>query len=67
MIITLWTKSKLRGTGIASSLKKRAEDWGREAKLDHFQTGVHANNKKMLSINEKSGFEIHQYNLRKKL
>lgn len=67
LIITLWTDQNFRGRGIAKALKERAEDWARKLNLDHLQTGVHANNKRMLAINEKNGFQITQYNLKKKL
>lgn len=67
LIITLWVDEKYRGRGIAKSLKERAEIWARKMGLDHFQTSVHASNKTMLEINQKSGFYITQYTLKKSL
>lgn len=67
MIATLWVDQGLRGKGIGSELKRRGEIWARENKLSFLQTGVHVNNSKMMEINEKNGFEIISYDLRKKL
>ena len=67
MIMTLWVDSNLRGKGIGSHLKKRAENWAKKENLFYFQTNVHPSNSQMLSINKKSGFEITQFILRKKI
>lgn len=67
IIITLWVSPLVRGKGVGSSLKLRAEDWARGLSLSYLQTGVHPNNPQMLSINKKNGFSITQYTLRKKL
>ncbi len=66
-IVTLWVREGLRGKGIASNLKKRGEEWAKKRNLQQLQTTVHAQNKAMLAINEKSGFELSQYLLRKRL
>lgn len=67
IIATLWVDPNFRGKGIGSELKARGEKWARDRKLKFLQTGVHPSNVAMLDINKKSGFEIVQYSLRKKL
>jgi GNAT superfamily N-acetyltransferase len=67
VIITLWVSPLARGKGVGTSLKLRAEKWAKDLSLSYLQTGVHPNNPQMLSINEKNGFTVTQYTLRKKL
>jgi GNAT superfamily N-acetyltransferase len=67
IIITLWVSPLVRGNGVGTTLKLRAEKWAKYLSLSYLQTGVHTNNPQMLSINEKNGFSITQYTLRKKL
>lgn len=66
-IVTLWVDPAYRRKGIASTLKARAEIWGREHQLAFLQTNVHTNNKTMLAINQAAGFETAYINLRKRL
>lgn len=67
LIITLWVHDDFRNKGIAKTLKDHAEAWAKSLKLDHLETSVHANNKRMLKINENSGFQVAQITLRKKI
>lgn len=67
VIITLWVSPLVRGKGVGTTLKTRAEKWAQDLSLAYLQTGVHPNNPQMLSINKKNGFSITQYTLRKKL
>jgi GNAT superfamily N-acetyltransferase len=67
LIITLWVEPEFRGKGVATAIKSRGERWAKTQGLDHLQTGVHATNSKMISINEKSGFQTFQFNMKKKL
>ncbi|MFN8369063.1 MAG: hypothetical protein U0T83_00390 [Bacteriovoracaceae bacterium] len=52
---------------IARTLKKNGENWARSKKLCHLDTSTHIKNVRMLEINQKQGFEILTYNMRKKL
>lgn len=66
-IATLWVDPVLRGMGIGSELKLRGEQWARSQGLSFLQTGVHPSNSIMMELNKKNGYNIIQYNLRKKL
>jgi GNAT superfamily N-acetyltransferase len=67
LIITLWVDPRFRGKGIATQLKQRGEEWARSHKFEHLQTGVHSNNSRMISLNQKSGFQTFQVTMKKKL
>lgn len=67
IIATLWVDPQFRGKRIATEIKGRAERWAKNQGIVHLQTGVHAKNTQMLSINEKNRFMIFQYSLRKNL
>jgi RimJ/RimL family protein N-acetyltransferase len=64
---TLWIKPEYRKKGIATELKRRAETWAREMKLDHISTFVSNRNPAMLALNESLGYEVYGFKLRKKL
>lgn len=64
---TLWVKPEFRKKGIATELKKRAEEWAREMKLDHISTFVSNKNTSMLALNESLGYEIFGFKMRKKI
>jgi GNAT superfamily N-acetyltransferase len=64
---TLWVDPAFRNCGIATQLKNRGEAWARLEKLDHLHTMVSVKNDKMLALNEKLGFELVNYKLKKKL
>lgn len=66
-VYSIWVDEKFRRKGIATKLKQHAEAWARENKLHHIATHVHKENAKMLALNEKQGFELAFYQLRKKL
>ena len=62
---TLWVDPDFRQKGIAKTLKARGEEWAKVRGLHHISTFVSAKNKKMLTLNEKNGFELVGYNMRK--
>lgn len=64
-VYTLWVDPEFRQQGIAKTLKARGEDWAKGRGLHHLSTFVNAKNDKMLSLNEKDGFEIIGYKMRK--
>jgi GNAT superfamily N-acetyltransferase len=66
-IYTLWVSPEYRRNGIGSTLKHRGEDWARKSGLDHINTWINTKNQKSISLNEKLGYEITSYKLRKKL
>ncbi len=62
---TLWVDPEFRLKGIARTLKAKGEAWAKAHKLHHISTFVSAKNTKMLSINEKNGFELIGHKMRK--
>lgn len=66
-IVTLWVTPKYRGQRVAKTLKDRAEAWARKQDFAFLQTDVHGTNSKMISINEKAGYTVIQYTMRKPL
>jgi len=62
---TLWVSPDHRQSGLASALKKRAEQWAITQGLDHLHTWVHSDNQKMISLNKKMGFKTVNYKMRK--
>ncbi len=64
-IDTLWIAPDHRKKGLAAALKLRAEKWAQEQGLDHLHTWVHADNRKMISLNEKMGYRTVNYKMRK--
>jgi GNAT superfamily N-acetyltransferase len=67
VILSLWVSDEVREQGIGTKLKQRGEAWAKSQNFLFLQTAVHPTNQKMLSINEKNGFSIAQYNMRKRL
>jgi len=66
-VYTLWVAPEFRKNGIGSALKKRGEDWARRLELDHIYTWINAKNEQSILVNQKLGYEITNYKLRKKL
>lgn len=66
-IETLWVDPRYRQQGIAKILKERGEQWAKRHELDHISSFVHCKNPSMLSLNEKLGYELVGYKLRKSL
>lgn len=66
-VITLWVDPDYRRQGIATELKKRGENWARNAGLEYIQTSVHESNMAMFELNQAQGYEVVQIKLRKKL
>jgi predicted kinase/GNAT superfamily N-acetyltransferase len=64
-IDTLWVSPSSQKHGLASDLKKHAEAWAIEHNLGHLHTWVHSDNTKMISINERMGYKIVNYKMRK--
>lgn len=62
---TLWVSPSHRKSGLASALKCRAEEWALIQKLDHLHTWVHSDNTQMISINNRMGYEIVNYKMKK--
>lgn len=58
-IFSLWTDQKYRGQGIATKLKIELERWAKaETNTKKISTTVSANNKNMVLLNQKLGYEI---------
>ena len=66
-IAGLWVHPAYRGLGIARVLKANGENWARSVGATFMNTNVQAENQRMLSVNEKAGFTLFRYNLRKRL
>ena len=66
-IAGLWVDPSYRGLGIGRVLKANGEAWARSVGATFMNTNVQAGNKRMLSINERAGFTLYRYNLRKRL
>jgi RimJ/RimL family protein N-acetyltransferase len=66
-IAGLWVDEEYRGRGIARELKRRGEDWARSVGATFVNTNVQSQNERMLAINERAGFSVFRYNLRKRL
>ena len=66
-VYTLWVSPDYRKKGIGSTLKRRGENWARESALDHIYTWINSKNLESISLNEKLGYEITNYKLRKKI
>ncbi len=66
-IAGLWVHPSYRGLGIARVLKANGENWARSVGAMFMNTNVQAENHRMMSINEQSGFTLYRYNLRKRL
>ena len=56
--MSLWTEEKFRGQGIATQLKQEMENWAKKNHIKRIDTTINMKNTKMLSINEKMGYEI---------
>jgi RimJ/RimL family protein N-acetyltransferase len=57
-IVTLWVHPDNRSKGLAKALKEQGIAWARAEGIKTIYTSVHPNNKRMLAINEKSGFKV---------
>ena len=67
-IFSLWTDEKYRGQGIASNLKIELEKWAEsETSAKKIVTTVNVNNKNMVSLNKKLGYEIIYHTMTKNL
>ena len=66
-ISSLWVHEDLRNQGVARQLKERGEAWAKSQCALSMITEVHVNNTAMLEVNEKLGFAIRGYAMRKKL
>lgn len=64
---TLWVDPAFRKQGIAKTLKERGEKWAKEHKLSHIWTFVHCKNTSMLPLNQKLGYELVGYRMRKSM
>ncbi len=63
----LWVAQDYRGHGIARKLKIQGEEWARNIGATFMNTNVHPSNHRMLAMNERAGFSVFRYNLRKRL
>jgi GNAT superfamily N-acetyltransferase len=64
---TLWVDPAFRKQGIGANLKKRGEQWAKEENLSHISTFVNGKNSSMLNLNQKLGYELVGYKLRKSI
>ena len=64
---TLWVDPNFRRQGIASTLKKRGEQWAKKNNLNHISTFVHGKNTSMQNLNQHLGYELVGYKLRKNI
>jgi ribosomal protein S18 acetylase RimI-like enzyme len=63
----LFVHPEYRGIGIATRLKAMGEEWARAMGCAFMDSHVRTTNERMLAINEKLGYTIARYNLRKSL
>lgn len=66
-IAGLWVHPDYLRLGIARTLKAQGENWARSVGATFINTNVHPGNRRMLEINERAGFSLFRYNLRKRL
>ena len=65
-IVSLWTNKDYRGQGIATKLKIELEKWAKvKTNSKKISTTVSANNKTMLLLNQKLGYDINYYKMTK--
>lgn len=63
-IISLWTSQNYRRKGIATRLKLKLESWAKaQTDAKKISTTVSSNNKNMVQMNQKLGYEIKSYNM----
>lgn len=67
MILSLYVEENYRKQGIAVELKKKLEEWCLKEGVKQIQTTVHYTNKKMISLNERLGYEPGMLYMTKKL
>lgn len=67
MVYTLWIDPKYRNQGLGREIKTRAETWAQKHQLDHIFTWINTRNEPSISLNQKLGYEIVNYKLKKKL
>jgi L-amino acid N-acyltransferase YncA len=67
MVYTLWVSPECRKNGIGSTLKSRGEAWAKTLGLDHLYTWINSKNLESISLNQKMGYEITNYKLKKKI
>lgn len=57
MILSLYIKEEYRKRGYATDLKKALEGWCLEQGVQYIDTTTHYNNKKMIQLNQKLGYQ----------
>ncbi len=67
MILSLYVVEEYRKSGVASRLKSMLEEWCYEEKIKSIHTTVHYTNKKMITLNEKLGYEPGMLVMKKRL
>jgi GNAT superfamily N-acetyltransferase len=67
MVYTLWVSPDCRKNGIGSALKSRGEAWAKTSGLDHIYTWINSKNLESISLNQKMGYEVTNYKLKKKI
>jgi len=67
MIMSLHVEPEYRNQGIASHLKKDLESWCREIGVHSVETTVHFDNKNMLELNQKLGYNAGMVCMKKML
>lgn len=67
MIMSLHVEPEYRNQGIASQLKQNLESWCKEIGVQSVETTVHFDNKNMLELNLKLGYNAGMVCMKKKL
>ena len=67
MIMSLHVEPEYRNQGIASQLKQNLESWCKEIGVQSVETTVHFDNKNMLELNLKLGYNAGMVCMTKKL
>ncbi len=63
----LWVHADHRRKGVGKKLKELGENWAKRMACKLMDANVRVKNQKMISLNEKLGYEVARFNFRKKL
>jgi len=65
MIMSLFVDESVRNSSIGTSLKEALENWCRSEGIKKIKTTVHSKNRKMISLNEKLGYDSKMLHMEK--
>lgn len=63
----IYVKEGYRGSGIATRLMEKAEEWAEDRGCEYLDLMVNADNDAAISLYEEMGFDVKRYNMLKKI